>query len=101
MKTFNDFLESEGLTMKVYVFWRDRYDRTERKAYKGVVGGGMWDQFLVNARNGHGYCYLVDGINVASAKANLDRTASTSIPFVQVYGEKAKDVVRKAGGTTY
>ena len=87
--------------MKVYIFWADRYDRTERKVYKGVVGGLMWDQFIVNARNGHGYCYLVTAKDIATAKSNIDRAESTSIPFVQVYGEKAKEVLRKAGGTTF
>ncbi len=86
--------------MKTFILWRDIWDRTERKAYKGVVGGLMWDQFIVNARNGHGYCYLVDAKNVQEAKANVERCQSTSIRFVKVYGEKAIATLNKIGGTT-
>jgi len=86
--------------MKTLIFWRDRYDRTERTVYKGKVGGALWDQFIVNARNGHGYCILIDATNVKDAQSRLHLVSSTSIPFVQVHGEGAIKALHSQGGKT-
>jgi hypothetical protein len=86
--------------MKTLIFWRDRYDRSERLVYKGKVGGALWDQFIVNARNGHGYCVLIDAKDVKDAQSRLHLRESTSIPFVQVHGEGAIKALRSQGGKT-
>ena len=51
--------------MKTYILWNGKY--------KGMVGGAFWDQFLVNARNGHGIVHYIDADNVNEAKALMDK----------------------------
>lgn len=73
--------------MKTYIFWNGKY--------KGVVGGGLWDNFLVNARAGHGKCTLVDATSVTDAKSRLGEAKATKFPNVFAHGGFAFGVVLK------
>jgi hypothetical protein len=82
--------------MRTFIFWNCPLSTPRNnKAYKGVVGGLMWDQFLVGARAGHGYCYLIDAETPKKAKALLDSAEQSSQPSILTYGEKAKQIVQK------
>lgn len=83
--------------MKTYILWQDAGGKCK---YQGVVGGGLWDQFLVNARHGHGTCYLIDANDVAGAKVNAERAESTTIPNVRVFGNGAIKALNSQGGKT-
>jgi len=83
-----------GDMMKTFILWQDG----RNKMYKGVVGGALWDQYLVNARLGHGSCYLVDGNSVKEAKENAGKVQATSFPNVFVYGENAIKALNGQGG---
>ena len=75
--------------MKTFIFWN--------KKYQGVVGGGLWDQFLVNARNGHGICHLIDANTVKEAKEKIPNAVVSQVPGVFVHGDLAVQSSLKRG----
>lgn len=60
--------------MRTFIFWNGKY--------KGVVGGALWDQFIINARAGYGTLHLIDGESVADAKSRMTQAIATNIPNV-------------------
>lgn len=71
--------------MKTYIFWNGKYN--------GIVGGGLWDQYLVNARRGYGTLTLIDGVSVADAKSRLKQ--ATLVSGVYVHGDQAKKIAER------
>lgn len=75
--------------MKTFIFWN--------KKYQGVVGGGLWEQFIVNARAGHGTCHLIDANSVKEAKEKIPSATATYTQGVFVHGELAVLASLKGG----
>jgi hypothetical protein len=83
--------------MKTFILWHGEHDR--QPTYKGVVGGSLWDQFLANAVQGYGQCWLIDAANVQEAKELVARALPSRIANVFYFGEKARAAI--SNGTNY
>jgi hypothetical protein len=57
--------------MAVMIFWKDATGGKPKK--KGVKGGAMWDQFIVNARAGYGEAYFVECNSAEEGRAMIAR----------------------------
>lgn len=93
-KDYCDFREQGELV--TFILWGESPSRLK---YSGKVGGGLWDQFIVNAKGGKGYCYLVDAVNVQDAKNKAQLAKQTSSPFIFVHGNGAATALGKFGMT--
>ena len=92
MITFDDFCEAQE-TVSTLIFWNSDYGKQPK--YKGKADV---DQYIMNARNGYGYCYLIDAMNVEDAKNKIASVQQTTIRNVSVYGANAIAAITKLGG---